>query len=50
MGLGPAKADMVFGDEFEDFWGTHFGNSAAAVEGVVIRLEPFDGAQGTWPA
>ena len=25
------------------------GNSAASVEGVVIRLEPFDSAQGTWP-
>ena len=47
MGVGPARADMVLGDDLEDFWGTQFGDSTAVVKGVVIRLEPFDGAQGT---
>ena len=48
MSVCAARADMVLGDEYEDFWETQFCSYTARVKGVVIRLEPFGGEQGIW--
>jgi len=42
--MGTARANMVVGNEFEDFKRTKFGNPALEVEGIVIRLEFLDSA------
>ena len=46
MRVGAGRAEVVVGDELQDVWRAEFGNSAVAVEGIMVRLESFDGTHG----
>ena len=46
MRVGAGRAEVVVGDELQDVGRAEFGNSAVAVEGIMVRLESFDGTHG----
>ena len=46
MCMGAARANFLVGDEFQDVRGAQLGNSAVEIEGKVVRLESFGGAEG----
>ena len=46
MCVGAARANFIAGDEFQDIRGAQLGNSAVKVEGKMVRLESFGGAEG----
>ena len=46
MCVGAARANFIARDEFQDVRGAQLGNSAVEVEGKVVRLESFGGAEG----
>ena len=46
MGVGAGRAEVVVGDELQDIGRAEFGDSAIAVEGIMVRLESFDGTHG----
>ena len=47
MCVSAARANFVFGDEFQDLRGAQLGNSTVKVEGKVVQLESFGSAEGT---
>ena len=46
MRVGAGRAEVVVGDELHDVGRTEFGNSALAIEWIMVGLEPFDGTHG----
>ena len=46
MGVGAGGAEVVVVDEFQNVGRAEFGDSAVAVEGIMVRLESFDGTHG----
>ena len=46
MRVGAGRAEVVVGDELHDVGRTEFGDSALAIEWIMVGLEPFDGAHG----
>ena len=47
MGIGTGRAKVVVGDKLHDVRRAELGHSALVGEGKVVRLKPFDSAQGT---
>ena len=46
MGVGAGGAEVVVGDDLHDVGRAEFGDSALAVEWIVVRLKPFDSTHG----
>ena len=47
MAVGTSGAEVVVGDELHDVGRAELGHSALVGEGKVVRLESFEGTQGT---
>ena len=46
MRVGAGRAEVIVRDDLHDFGRAEFGDSALAVEWIVVGLKPFDSKHG----